>query len=329
MAELHARIVPPAAPRACAVPARVTRRITLCREHVQLEFNVPAFPPSQPGQFLQLQCRDDDPAEPRLLEWHEGRYPPLSAELWDGGRPYLRRPFSIADRSGNPDGSATMAVISRAIGIGTRWLDRVAVGHSLNISGPLGRPFRVPPDARPLVLMGGGVGIPPLLYLARVLHAAGTREVTIVFGATTRALFPVPLQAEPDPSGASIPCLRLPADAPYSAIVTTDDGTMGLRGYVTAALDRLRPGGGAAPLVLACGPEAMLRSVATRTRALGWECQLCVETVMGCGLGTCLSCVVRVRDARRPAGWRWAMACTDGPVFDRDELLDESTAQPA
>ena len=80
-------------------------------------------------------------------------------------------------------------------------------------------------------------------------------------------------------------------------------------------------------MVFACGPEAMLHAVAARTRALDWDCQLCIETVMGCGLGTCLSCVVRVRDDRRSAGWRWALSCSEGPVFERDTLLDESAAR--
>jgi dihydroorotate dehydrogenase electron transfer subunit len=66
----------------------------------------------------------------------------------------------------------------------------------------------------------------------------------------------------------------------------------------------------------------MLKAVAQLTRELGLPCQLCVERNMGCGVGTCLSCVVRRRDARRPEGWSWALACTDGPVFERDELLD-------
>jgi dihydroorotate dehydrogenase electron transfer subunit len=68
----------------------------------------------------------------------------------------------------------------------------------------------------------------------------------------------------------------------------------------------------------------MLRAVARLTAQLGLQCQLCVERNMGCGIGACLSCVVRVRDAQREAGWRWALACVDGPVFPRDELLDYS-----
>jgi dihydroorotate dehydrogenase electron transfer subunit len=315
--------------RLAAVDAHVTRRTALCREHVALEFTIPAFPPSLPGQFLQLRCKGDDPALAHAVEWPTGQAPHLDLTLWDGGRPYLRRPFSIADRFTDPDGRTILAVISRAVGVGTRWLDQLQPGAPLNISGPLGRGFRIPDAERPLVLIGGGVGIPPLLYLARILHEHRRRAVTLVLGATTRELFPVQLHGEPDRAGRPTPCVALPGNAPFETIVTTDDGTLGLRGYVTAALEQWRPAGALRPLVFACGPDGMLRAVAAHTRALGWDCQLCIETVMGCGLGTCLSCVVRVADATRPAGWRWALSCSEGPVFERDALLDGPPPHPA
>ncbi len=235
-------------------------------------------------------------------------------------QPLLRRPFSIADRW--DDGSrAFLTVISRAIGRGTTWLDALRAGDELDVSGPHGQGFRLPRQSRPIVLVGGGVGIPPLLYAARELQARGMTDVTVVFGVTTGALLPLKLLCEPSADGAALVCLDLPGGAGYPAIVTTDDGTLGLPGRVTDGLAQYNARhapDAQTPLVLACGPEPMLAAVARSTRQLGYDCQLCIERYMGCGLGTCLSCVVRVYDAT--GGVRWALSCQEGPVFDRDVL---------
>ncbi len=316
------------ADRSCRyVDACVASCVQLCREHVAIELAPAVFPPSDPGQFLQLLCSDDH--APRDADCESGRdgFPsPLDADFC-APRPYLRRPFSIADRWTAPDGSPRLLVISRSVGVGTRWLARLVAGDVLSIAGPLGRGFRTPPVDAPIALVGGGVGIPPMLYLARRLHELGHRDVTVIFGALSRDLLPLTLRSEPGDRATT--CVALPGDAPYPALVTTDDGSCGLHGRVTAGLARwhgdLR-GGGVAPVVYACGPEAMLRAIADLTRKLELACQLCIERNMGCGLGTCLSCIVRVRAVDRPAGWRWGLACTDGPVFDRDDLLDYAPA---
>jgi len=309
----------------CSVGARVVGCTPLCREHVSIEVMLPSFPDSAPGQFLQLLCRDNNEAGPAIRDWPADGFPSVSGADFSGQGPYLRRPFSIADRWTGSDGSVRLSVISRAVGLGTRWLERLHPGDTLNLTGPLGRGFRLPPHDMPVVMIGGGVGIPPLLYLARRLWERGWQDVTAVFGATTGALLPLTLSAQPATDGAPKCCVVLPADAPFSAVVTTDDGTVGLPGRVTDGLKawcaRRAPADRPA-LVYACGPERMLKAVAQLTRELSLPCQLCVERNMGCGVGTCLSCVVRRCDARRPEGWSWALACTDGPVFERDELLD-------
>lgn len=310
-----------------AVDARVVRRVPLCREHVALEFVLDHCPPSQPGQFLQLACADCDPPEaPRVIDWPEGTLPIAQRRPEIDRGAFLRRPFSIADRVDAEDGTH-LTVISRAIGVGTRWLERLTTDSVLNLTGPLGRGFDIPDTPAPLLLIGGGVGIPPLLYLARHLHAQRRENVTLILGAMTRDLLPVRLQEEPAHAPEASRCVELPGDAPYPAIITTDDGSAGLRGYTTDALRLLleRTDMGDA-VVMACGPEPMLRTTAHLTRQFGVQCQLCIERPMGCGLGTCLSCVVRVRDAARPNGWRWALACSDGPVFSRDALLDYADA---
>ena len=218
-------------------------------------------------------------------------------------------------------------IISRTVGPGTAWLERLVPGDTLNATGPLGRGFRIPPADVPTVLVGGGVGIPPLMYLARRLDDMDRRDVTVIVGATTRDRLPLRLLAEPSPDGNPLPCAELAGNARFPTTVTTDDGSLGMRGVVTDALrawyaDR-QDGPPDDGVVCACGPQAMLKAVAMTTRKLGLGCQLCIERMMGCGLGTCLSCVVRVRDESKPDGWRWALTCSDGPVFDRDDLLDQ------
>jgi len=149
--------------------------------------------------------------------------------------------------------------------------------------------------------------------------------VTVFFGARSGARLPVELTGTPATEPTPVACALLPGEATYPAVVTTDDGSLGFRGSVTDALRQWaqrRQAAEKGTLVCACGPEAMLREVARITRELGFACQLCIERHMGCGLGTCLSCVVRVRDAGDPRGWRWALACQEGPVFQRDDLLD-------
>lgn len=310
---------------ACSVEAEVVGCTSICREHIELEFVLPRLPASEPGQFVQLLCRASDDAPASLRDWPADGFPSVAQPDQTAETAYLRRPFSIADRWTGRDGMVHLSVISRTVGAGTRWLQHLRPGDRLNLTGPLGRGFQIPSDDQPLILIGGGVGIPPLLYLARRLHELGRRDVLTVFGATTRALLPLRLTGEPATDGTPRPCVELPGGEPYPSLITSDDGSVGLLGVVTDGLRRWHESRNepARPAtVFACGPEAMLRAVARCTRQWNLACQLCIERNMGCGLGTCLSCVVRSRDAAHPADCRWALTCTDGPVFPRDDLLD-------
>lgn len=308
-----------------AVDATVTERVAPCDEHVRITVTVDSFPESQPGQFLQLDCADHEqqPAQPQ--PWTEGSFPVLGAAFSEGSEPLLRRPFSIADRIDTPQG-VELTIISRAIGPGTRWLDQLNRGDTLNFSGPLGTGYQLPEakSTRSVILIGGGVGIPPLLYTARILAQRGIRDVTCIFGALAGRLLPVPQFAQPASDGESVPCLVLPGDPRFPSIVTTDDGTLGLHGRVTDGLAQLvdRRPDLHDPLVLACGPEPMLAAIAHQTRKLDLACQLCIEKMMGCGLGTCLSCVVKLVDEHAESGWRWGLSCTEGPCFERDLLVE-------
>lgn len=314
----------------CAALAHVVRATRICREHIEVELALADFPPSHPGQFLQLLCREGQSSADAIRDWPADGFPSLEHDDMSSRQPYLRRPFSIADRFTHEDGSTRLCVISRTVGPGTAWLERLRVGDDVDLTGPLGRGFRLPAKHQPAILVGGGVGIPPLLYLARCLHEAGHEDVLVILGATTRELLAVHLSEEPASGATATPCVALPGAAPFGTLVTSDDGSIGMRGVVTEALaqwfhrDRDRA---AEAQVYACGPDPMLQAVARLTRELKLACQLCIERNMGCGVGTCLSCVVRALDKTQAPGWRWALTCTDGPVFDRDQLIDYQPPQ--
>ena len=314
-----------ASERLSAVDARVVSNSCICREHVAIEIITSTFPRSEPGQFLQIRCASDVIHKALVVDQPKDGFPSLSAADWRERQVLLRRPFSIADRWHDADKRVHLKIITRRVGSGTHWLEQLRPGALLNITGPLGRGFDVPSQEIALILVGGGVGIPPLLYLARHLHETQRRDVTMILGAAGRDLVPVSLSQPAATDGTPCVCVELPGDANFPTIITTDDGSAGLCGLVTDGLkvwQQRRLPNQRNGLVFACGPEPMLRAIAQLTRQIGLDCQLCIERKMGCGLGTCLSCVVRRRNIARPDGWSWALACQDGPVFNRDELLD-------
>ena len=254
MSANHGRVTP-----LCAVDARVVQSTRVCREHVRIELALPEFPPSTPGQFVQLLCRETieantaqpaaarDGADAGIARWRADvadGFPSIVDRDFSQRRPFLRRPFSIADRWRAADGDVRLVVISRTIGAGTAWLEQLRAGDTLNLTGPLGHGFEIPVADVPVVLAGGGVGIPPLLYLARRLRELGRRDVTVVLGATTRALLPVTLSAAPAREATPSRCVELPGGAPYPALIATDRrhsrGTRVRNGCAGALVDAAR-----------------------------------------------------------------------------------------
>ena len=120
-------------------------------------------------------------------------------------------------------------------------------------------------------------------------------------------------------------CIGEFAECDIPSIVTTDDGSVGFRGFVTQALERYldespEP---SAHLLYTCGPEPMMKRVGDIAARRGLQCQIAVERAMACGMGTCQSCCIKVRVPLRPDGrnWVYRLACTDGPVFKGEDLL--------
>lgn len=294
--------------------ARVAGCRRLCRDHFELSLAAESFPHAEPGHFVQVLCsQPHDSSE-------------CSGAIADGasvglGRPMLRRPFSIAGlrRHGS---CATIEILGRVVGPGTAWLAALSIGDDVELLGPLGRPFVIPSGISHALLVAGGVGLPPIRWLAEVLRTQGV-NCSSFLGAQTQALLPVRLIEEPASDGGLSPCVEEFARIGVASAITTDDGTCGLPGRVTEAVQRFLGDRGDEKRVqvYACGPEPMLRALAAICRERHVACQVAMERVMGCGMGTCQSCVVRVQDETLERGWRYALCCTDGPVFDAHRVI--------
>lgn len=278
----------------------------LCREHFRLVLRSESFPEALPGQFVQVLCAD--PADER----------PASGA-------FIRRPFSLAGRR-QADGATELDIIHRVVGPGTRWMAQLDVGQAVSVLGPLGNPFPIPQERTPAYLVGGGVGLPPIMWLAEMLKTAG-HDVSLFCGARTADLLPLKPVPGVAPSGEE-PTLAFEPLAGHGigVVVSTDDGSLGGHGlipaHLDAYLDRHAPSS-ASGIVYSCGPEPMMRAVADHATRRNIMCYLCLERMMACGMGTCQSCVVRIRDEQDPQGWRYRLCCSDGPVFDsRDVLWD-------
>ena len=223
----------------------------------------------------------------------------------------LRRAFSIYRMSERGVYGGTVEIVFAVQGRGTAWLSRLHAHDPVDVVGPLGRPFALPREPVGCVLVGGGYGSAPLFGLAEALQARGCRVDFVLGAATEDRLFGV-LDAK-----------RMGA----SVAITTDDGSVGTRGWVSdvlpAVLDRTR-----AAAVYACGPMGMLRSVAHLSTAAGLQSQCAVEESMACGVGVCMTCVLPV--IGDDGVTRMVRSCTEGPVFrgDRVRWDDVGTVPP-
>ena len=310
----------------------VRANIPLCREHYRLVLGVDSFPATAPGEFVQLSCRQEhDPGTAeREAQWTDDQ--PFSAEGGELRSPsaFLRRPFSLAGRRDTADG-VELEFIHRVVGVGTDWLSRLEAGDHVQLIGPLGNRFAMPAPGQIALLIGGGVGIPPMLYLAA--HLAG-RSAIAFCGAVSRDLLPLTIDPNrPTPGPDSVhPLMNVTEFSSYgvTAVISTDDGSYGFGGLVTQALEKFLDTAlpeAPPPVLYTCGPEPMMKRIAGIACERGLECQVAVERAMACGMGTCQSCCIRVvkPDPVVPplagSDWCWRLACTDGPIFRGGHLL--------
>jgi dihydroorotate dehydrogenase electron transfer subunit len=260
---------PPAAHRPVQVEAEVVGRRPV-GAYVELTLAAPDIADRvAPGQFVAFAVGG-----------------PLSAAL-------LRRSIAVAGAGG---GRVTVVVAPH--GSGSTWLTGLQPGERVDVVGPLGRPFPMPPRGTAALLVGGGYGAAALVGLAAALRDAGSPVVAVCGAASADRLSSVDELADLG-----------------EVLVTTDDGSAGRRGWVTDAVGQVL---GRVGVVYACGPMGMLRAVAEQATAAGLPSYVAVEEAMACGIGVCMTCVLPVVGA--DGRTRFSRSCTEGPVFGGDRV---------
>lgn len=202
----------------------------------------------------------------------------------------MPRPFGVSEVKGDE-----VSVIFAVVGKGTEQFAAMQVGDSIDVLGPLGKPFSVKNPAH-YVLVAGGLGVPPLICAAQQLHARDDVKTTAVFGYRDEKF----------------------ADSIVSPYVDSLVSIDNANGNVVTLLDQLEADdklnkSGLETVLLVCGPLPMMKAVAEWAAKRGLECQLSMEQRMGCGYGNCVLCTIDTAEGR-------LKVCTDGPVFTREQL---------
>jgi len=284
---------------------------------VRLEFSgngASAFADFRPGQFAELDLSGTAlPAAENIPE-----------DLHDAAERniLLRRPFSFTDVTADRD--KTFAdLLYCVVGPATLRMTTLSAGNSVSIIGPLGNGFSVPEGKKTALLIVGGMGVPPLLHLAKVLTAQDNRIEVIAFAGAKTAK-ELPFEGKLDEISQQLG-FSIPEFARYGieSLLATDDGSTGYHGFVTdcfvewlgkSHLDSN------STIIYSCGPEPMLARMAEIAKDKNIDCQLSMERRMACGIGLCQSCAVecRVEGSNETV---YKMCCKDGPVFDSREVV--------
>ena len=205
----------------------------------------------------------------------------------DGCQPLLRRPFGVHNVKG-----PGVDILYEIIGEGTKLLSQKKPGERLDIIGPLGNGFDIGRRTSDIILVAGGIGVAPLVFLAEKLKK---QKTLVSLGAKTKS--------------------RILCEKEFKALgcevkIATDDGSKGHKGFVTDLIaDVRRP-----QFIFACGPKPMLKAVAAIARQHNISAQASLEEHMACGIGACLGCVAETKSGMR-------RVCKDGPVFDAKEIV--------
>lgn len=278
------------------------------------------FAQFRPGQFIQFDAS-------------ELAIPPVASipeALLDGaGRNVLlRRPFSFSDVTFDGD-TTTADLLYCIVGPASLRMTTVRETEPVNLIGPLGNGFAVPQGKRTALLVVGGMGLPPIRCLAKLLSAEHLDVDAIAFiGA--RSVEVLPLEERPwefkEGLSLSVPTF---ASLGIPSMVATDDGSAGHHGPVTECLVQWLKENADQPqeelIVYACGPERMLAAVARIANEKSIDCQVSMERRMACGIGLCQSCAVecRVEGSNETV---YKLCCKDGPVFDAREVVFSTEA---
>ena len=231
---------------------------------------------ARPGQFLHIRCTES--------------YDPL-----------LRRPISIHSLNGN-----VVGILYRVVGKGTNLLSEKISGEFLDVIGPLGNGFDYQLLVSPQlpILVGGGIGIAPLYFLAQRL-VKQCSNVTVLIGADTKC---------------NILCLNEFKKLDCKVKISTDDGSSGISGTVVDLLKKELVPLNSKFKVFACGPVAMLKQINQLVSKYNVSSQVSLERQMACGVGACMGCTIKIRKNKV---FDYKRVCKDGPVFDMKEIVWE------
>ena len=215
----------------------------------------------------------------------------------DATDPLLRRPISLnkIDQT-----KGTIDILFRVIGKGTRLLSEIEPGEDLDIIGPLGNGFKIDATKEVAILVGGGAGIAPLLGLAKEISVKAKAKYALIGANNINAVL-----CEDDFQALG-----------FETIVSTDDGTYGLKGRVTDMLmeiigSKLSP---VNSIIYACGPRPMVKELESISTQYKIPCQVSLEEWMACGFGACNGCTVKTKQG-------YKKVCSDGPIFNAEDIL--------
>jgi dihydroorotate dehydrogenase electron transfer subunit len=220
-----------------------------------------------------------------------------------GSDPLLRRPFSVFEIIRSANRIEGLSLLSKRIGVTTRLLYDAVEGDVISCLGPLGRPFDAVSPPTEAWMVAGGVGLAPFATLTEALQERGTKT-TLFYGART---------------GAELFYLDWFVSRGVRVLLSTEDGSKGERGRITAPLDQALRLTDGEIMIYACGPEKMLEAVSHVAELHKRPAQVSVERVMGCGMGGCYSCVIPVKEAG--GGHHYVRSCLAGPVFTATDLV--------
>ncbi len=257
---------------------RVAANEKICPKFYQLSFAAPAavIKSIKPGQFIHIRVND-------------------------GLEPFFRRPFSVYQAN------KYISILYEPIGRGTKTLATKKKGDVMDVLGPLGNVFAMPPKGtKQVVMVGGGIGVAPFLLLSQALQRQRGQSpkrdsplsLVLLYGGRTRGhVFPM---KEFKQAGVKIH-------------VATDDGSAGVKGRVSNLYSNIKPDP-KTTIVYTCGPHAMMASVQEFARKNNLRGQACCEEVMACALGACLGCSIQTTSG-------YKTTCYDGPIFDLQEVI--------
>ena len=220
---------------------------------------------AKPGQFIAMYCNDKSKLLPR--------------------------PISIC---GINKEEGTLRVVYRVAGEGTKEFSEMKEGDTLEVMGPLGNGFALKEEKA--IIIGGGIGIPPMLELAKQLNV----EKTVVLGYRTSTF------------------LKDEFEAVCDVKVATEDGSQGAKGTVIDAIEKYGVEG---KVIYACGPMPMLKALAVYAEEHGMEAQISLEERRACGIGACLGCICKTKEKDHHTNVNNTRICKDGPVFDAKEVV--------